>query len=44
MNNIESYIKKRKELFWSIPESQKKNVSESVLLETIFNYGTLEDV
>ena len=24
MNNIESYIKKRKELFWSIPESQKK--------------------
>ncbi len=26
------------------PSNQKKNVGESVLVETIFNYGTLEDV
>ena len=44
MENVAEYIEKRKDLFWSIHESQKKNVSESVLVETILNYGSLEDV
>lgn len=44
MEAIENYIEKRKDLFWSIHASQKKNISEVVLVETILNYGTLEDV
>lgn len=44
MKAIENYIEKRKDLFWSIHDSQKKNISDSVLVETILNYGTLEDV
>ena len=44
MENKEEYIEKRKYLFWSINDSQKKNISENVLVETILNYGTLEDV
>jgi hypothetical protein len=44
MNAIEQYIEKRKELFWSIHDSKKKNISEAVLVEMILNYGTLEDV
>ena len=44
MKSVEEYIEKRKDLFWSIHDSQKKNISESVLVETILNYGTLEDV
>ena len=44
MENREEYIEKRKYLFWSIHNSQKKNISDNVLVETILNYGTLEDV
>ena len=44
MKKIEEYIEERKDLFWSIHDSQKKNISEAVLLETILNYGSLEDV
>lgn len=44
MKAIENYIELRKDLFWSIHDSQKKNISEAVLVETILNYGTLEDV
>jgi hypothetical protein len=44
MKSIEEYIEERKDLFWSIHDSQKKHISEAVLLETILNYGTLEDV
>lgn len=44
MKSIAQYIEERKDLFWSIHDSQKKNISEAVLLETILNYGSLEDV
>lgn len=43
MGNIEKYIEKRKDLFWSVGESQRKNISNALLVETILNYGTLED-
>jgi hypothetical protein len=43
MNSIEQYIEKRKSLFWSVGDSRKKDISETLLVETILNYGTLED-
>jgi hypothetical protein len=43
MENIEKYIEKHKTLFWSVGEKHKKDISETLLVETILNYGTLED-
>ena len=31
-------------MFWSVPESEKEKVSPALLVETILNYGTLDDV
>jgi hypothetical protein len=44
MNSIENYIDKRKDLFWSVGAHQKHLISEKLLVETILNYGTMEDV
>ena len=40
---IESFIKEHRELFWYTPEEKKKEISLELLLETILNYGKLED-
>lgn len=37
------YIDAHKALFWYTPEHKKKDISDSLLLETILNYGTMED-
>lgn len=44
MTTVQEYIEARKNLFWSVGENDKKNISEILLVETILNYGTLEDV
>ncbi len=44
MEAIENYIEKRKNLFWSVGESRKKDITQPLLVETILNYGTFEDV
>ena len=36
-------IEKNKNLFWYTTESQKQKISDSLLVETIFNEGTLDD-
>ncbi len=36
-------IEKHKNLFWYTPENQKQNISDALLIETIFNNGTLAD-
>ncbi|GHT33614.1 hypothetical protein AGMMS49574_19680 [Bacteroidia bacterium] len=38
------YIAKHKSLFWYTPEDKKEEISDSLLVETILNYGTLENV
>jgi hypothetical protein len=38
------YIAKHKSLFWYTPEDKKEEISDSLLVETILNYGSLEDV
>ena len=38
------YIKQHASLFWYTPEDKKEEISDSLLVETILNYGTMEDV
>ncbi|MDY0279143.1 MAG: hypothetical protein RBR35_01120 [Salinivirgaceae bacterium] len=37
-------IEQNSHLFWFIPQDKKPDVSEEVLLETIFNYGDMNAV
>lgn len=39
----ESFIDRHRALFWYTPESAKHDVSDDLLVETILNYGTLDD-
>ena len=41
---LKQYIKRHKTFFWYTPENKKENISESLLVENILNYGTLDDV
>ena len=38
------YIKQHASLFWYTPEAKKEEISDSLLVETILNYGTMDDV
>ncbi len=38
------YIKQHASLFWYTPEAKKSEISDSLLVETILNYGTIDDV
>lgn len=42
-SEITGFIKEHKHLFWYIPENKIVDISLEVLVETILNYGTLED-
>ena len=42
--NLTSFIKKHKSLFWFTPEEKLDQISMAFLIETILNYGTMEDV
>lgn len=42
--DIKEFILSHSSLFWSIPADKKENISEDLLVETILNYGTLDDV
>ena len=44
MTKREKYIAEHAALFWYTPEAKKKDISDSLLVETILNYGTMEDV
>lgn len=38
------YIAQHASLFWYTPEAKKNEISDSLLVETILNYGTMNDV
>ncbi len=40
---IKNFIKEHSSLFWYTPEDKKKDIDEDLLLETILNYGSLEN-
>ena len=44
MTKREKYIADHAALFWYTPEAKKKDISDSLLVETILNYGTMNDV
>lgn len=41
---IKSFIRDREELFWYVRSDAKEHISVEYLIETILNYGTLNDV
>lgn len=36
-------IRKHSSLFWYTPEGKKADISDQLLVETLLNYGTLDD-
>ena len=40
---IKQFIRDHSDLFWALPEDNKEEISEGVLVEYILNYGTLGD-
>jgi hypothetical protein len=41
---IRQFIREHSNLFWYTPEDKKEDISHEFLVETILNYGSLEDV
>lgn len=41
---IKQFIREHSSLFWYTPEDKKEEISNEFLVETIFNYGDLNDV
>lgn len=46
MNNpeVKAFIRQHSSLFWYTPEDKKEDIGPELLVETILNYGTLDDV
>ena len=44
MTRREAYIHTRRPLFWSVAVDKLSSVSDELLVETILNYGAMEDV
>lgn len=40
----EAYIRQRRPLFWSVSDEKLSNISDELMVETILNYGNLDDV
>jgi len=40
----EAYIRHRRPLFWSVSDDKLPNISDELLVETVLNFGTLDDV
>jgi hypothetical protein len=41
---IKAFIKENSSLFWYTPEDKKEDISPEFLVETILNYGDMENV
>jgi len=40
---LKEFILKHSDLFWYTPQDKKVEISDEFLMETILNYGTLDD-
>ncbi len=40
---VKKFIREHSNLFWYTPEDKKEEISHDFLVETILNYGTLDD-
>jgi hypothetical protein len=43
-SELKAFIREKSSLFWSVPEDKKEGISPGVLVETILNYGSMDDV
>ena len=43
-SEIKEFIREKSSLFWSVPKDKKEEVSPALLVETILNYGSVDDV
>ena len=41
---VKTFIRQHSSLFWYTPEDKKEDIGPELLVETILNYGTLDDV
>ena len=41
---VKDYIDRHQELFWYTPQPKSEKVSDELLVETILNYGTMDEV
>ncbi|MCX6266124.1 MAG: hypothetical protein NTW16_02020 [Bacteroidetes bacterium] len=41
---IKAFIRQNSSLFWYTPEDKKEEISHEFLVETILNYGDLENI
>ena len=44
MTARETYIRHHRALFWSVGDDKLQDISDELLVETVLNYGTLDDV
>ena len=43
-STLSQFIHDHKQYFWYTPEDKKESISPALLLETILNYGTMDEV
>ena len=41
---IKAFIRENSSLFWYTPEDKKEEISKELLVETILNYGDLDEI
>jgi hypothetical protein len=41
---IKAFIREHSHLFWYTPEDKKEDISQEFLVETILNYGQIDDI
>lgn len=41
---VKRYIRKHSSLFWYTPDDKKDEIDNELLVETILNYGSLDDI
>lgn len=41
---IKAFIRENSALFWYTPEDKKEDISPEFLVETILNYGSMDDI
>ncbi len=41
---LKDFIRLHSSLFWYIPEDKKEDISDEYLIETMLNYGRLDDI
>jgi hypothetical protein len=40
---VKEFIRQHSDLFWYTPQEKKEDISDEFLVETILNYGTLDE-